>query len=82
MNIYKNLMFLQGHFVDPRDADEDGDASPPPPTAAPEVRAARSGSSETQVAPTRAASAWRVWLTLWPRETAKVEPDCGAAGCT
>lgn len=25
MNIYKNLMFLHGHFVDPRDADEDGD---------------------------------------------------------
>lgn len=25
MNIYKNLMFLHGHFVDPRDADEDGE---------------------------------------------------------
>ncbi|KRB07754.1 hypothetical protein [Lysobacter sp. Root690] len=25
MNIYKNLMFLHGHFVDPRDADDDSD---------------------------------------------------------
>lgn len=29
MNIYKNLMFLHGHFVDPRDADEDGDDGAP-----------------------------------------------------
>lgn len=25
MNIYKNLLFLHGHLVDPRDADDDGD---------------------------------------------------------
>ncbi|MEI2457414.1 hypothetical protein ABU614_06245 [Lysobacter firmicutimachus] len=23
MNVYKNLMFLHGHFVDPRDADDE-----------------------------------------------------------
>lgn len=27
MNIYKNLMFLHGYLVDPRDADEDGDTA-------------------------------------------------------
>ncbi|MBW8807541.1 MAG: hypothetical protein JF591_01655 [Lysobacter sp.] len=47
MNIYKNLMFLHGHFVDPRDADEDGDdAAPTGRRAAPTV-AAGAGSRAT-----------------------------------
>jgi len=39
MNIYKNLMFLHGHFVDPRDADEEPAAAAAAPAPAPRARA-------------------------------------------
>jgi len=74
MNIYKNLMFLHGHFVDPRDADEEPAA--PAPTPARFVPASR----PAQAAGRSAASRW--WLRLWPAQSARVESGCdGVHGC-
>ena len=40
MNVYKNLMFLHGHFVDPRDADDEAVAPAPAPQVAAKAAAA------------------------------------------
>lgn len=76
MNIYKNLMFLHGHFVDPRDADPDEDGAAEPAAARTTTPAV---SRPVQVAGARPAR-WRDWLLLWPRETARVEPEAGLDG--
>ncbi|WP_046658541.1 hypothetical protein [Lysobacter capsici] len=90
MNIYKNLMFLHGHFVDPRDADEDGEDGVPVGRRAASAVAAGAGtagvtaataSHRVQAARTEVITGWRAWLRLWPSETAKVELDCDARGC-
>ncbi|MGO1070297.1 hypothetical protein [Lysobacter sp. CA199] len=75
MNIYKNLMFLHGHFVDPRDAD---DEAAPAPAAARTEPAPAAASRRPQAS---SGAIWRTWLRLWPSETAKVEVDCDARGC-
>ncbi|MBT2750140.1 MULTISPECIES: hypothetical protein [unclassified Lysobacter] len=82
MNIYKNLMFLHGHFVDPREADDEtaAPAVARTPAQIPARVAAGAVSSRAQASRPRA-SGWRTWLQLWPRETAKVEVDCDARGC-
>lgn len=75
MNIYKNLMFLHGHFVDPRDADDDAEPAAParrPPAHVPASRPA-------QAAPRADARRW--WLRLWPAQSARVEADCEGARC-
>lgn len=71
MNIYKNLMFLQGHFVDPRDADEEPAA--PAPRAAP----VRARAAPADAGPSR----WRRWFARTP-ESAQRKDACGDAhGC-
>ena len=68
MNVYKNLMFLHGHFVDPRDADDEAVAAAPAP--APQVAA-------------KAAAAPR-WWSAFARtpESAQRADACGDAhGC-
>lgn len=89
MNIYKNLMFLHGHFVDPRDADDEPDTTgPAEPVASTRVAAASSASHPAQA---RGRVDWRQWLRLWPAESARVDArdaagidarvDCGVGGC-
>ncbi|MGH8082200.1 MAG: hypothetical protein ACREP7_16620 [Lysobacter sp.] len=82
MNIYKNLMFLHGHFVDPRDADEDCDAIVPPRPAvqAPARPAPEAATSRVQVSRVRSVG-WRIWLRLWPSESAKIPDHCDVRGC-
>ncbi|MEH6420520.1 hypothetical protein [Pseudomonas sp. CGJS7] len=81
MNIYKNLMFLHGHFVDPRDADDEAAlvaqtrAAEPAPAYVP----ARVVSRKVQVSRADRLG-WRAWLRLWPRETSRVDGDCGVRG--
>lgn len=83
MNIYKNLMFLHGHFVDPREAENElkAEAAQVGRQAEAPVRASRPVSNRTQGSAARATDSWRTWFRLWPRETAKVEVDCDARGC-
>lgn len=92
MNIYKNLMFLHGHFVDPRDADEDGEdgvqigrraASTVAAGAAKAETSAATASHRVQAARTEVITGWRAWLRLWPAQSARIESprDCGAHGC-
>ncbi|MFK3648400.1 hypothetical protein ACI2IY_08145 [Lysobacter enzymogenes] len=74
MNIYKNLMFLHGHFVDPRDADDDA------PAPAPQRAAFAAASRPAQAARRLDWRQW--WLRLWPAQSARVEPACdGVHGC-
>lgn len=78
MNIYKNLLFLHGHFVDPRDADDEpAEAAPrPAPAAATFVPASRPAQAA------RRADGRQWWLRLWPAQSARVEIGCdGARGC-
>lgn len=78
MNIYKNLMFLHGHFVDPRDADDE--AAPAAPRPAPTRAAFVPASRPAQAARRARQRQW--WLRLWPAQSARVETGCdGARGC-
>lgn len=78
MNIYKNLMFLHGHFVDPRDADDESPAATPAPPRRP--AAYMPASRPAQAAPRADWRRW--WLRLWPAQSARVETGCdGARGC-
>lgn len=71
MNIYKNLMFLHGHFVDPRDAD---DEAAPAPARSPAAFVPASRPAQA------ARRGW--WLRLWPAQSARIASDCdGARGC-
>lgn len=73
MNIYKNLLFLHGHLVDPRDADDE-------PSAAARAPAAFVPASRPAQAARRAPRS-RWWLRLWPAQSARVDTCDGARGC-
>lgn len=75
MNIYKNLMFLQGHFVDPRDADDD----------LAETAAAAVVERSQQVVAKRSANApvkgWRAWFARTPERLTRQDACGDAHGC-
>ncbi|ROU08771.1 hypothetical protein [Lysobacter enzymogenes] len=77
MNIYKNLMFLHGHFVDPRDADDDERPAAPAPAQRPAAYVP--ASRPAQAAPRADWRRW--WLRLWPAQSARVETGCDGARC-
>ncbi|WP_408951717.1 hypothetical protein [Lysobacter sp. Hz 25] len=74
MNIYKNLMFLHGHFVDPRDADDVAETA-----AAAVVERSR------QVVARRSATApvkgWRAWFARTPENLTRQDACRDAHGC-
>ncbi|WP_223619126.1 hypothetical protein [Lysobacter sp. ESA13C] len=75
MNIYKNLMFLHGHFVDPRDADDD----------VAETAAAAVVERSRQVVARRSATAavagWRAWFARTPESLTRQDACRDAHGC-
>jgi len=73
MNIYKNLLFLHGHFVDPRDADDESPVAGRQPAAF--VPASRPAQAARRAGP----RSW--WLRLWPAQSARVDACDGAHGC-
>ena len=75
MNIYKNLMFLQGHFVDPRDADEDLAETASAAVVERTQQVAAQGSA------TAAVTGWRAWFARTPERLTRRDACGDAHGC-
>ncbi|MGO1001788.1 hypothetical protein [Lysobacter sp. CA196] len=79
MNIYKNLMFLHGHFVDPRDADDDLAETAAETAAAAVVQ--RSQQVVAQRSATAAVTGWRAWFARTPERLTRPDACGDAHGC-